>query len=104
MKTTYGVKWREIDAKTVEVATDVAGSTAAMRLHFDDGGDIVAASAPDRPRAVGKKAVPTPFAGDFSDYRDFGGIRVPTTAAVRWELADGPFVYFCGRITSFATA
>ena len=62
------------------------------------------ASAPDRPRAVGKKAVPTPFAGDFSDYRDFGGIRVPTTAAVRWELADGPFVYFRARINSFATA
>jgi hypothetical protein len=98
------LEWREIDAKTVEVATVVAGSRAAVRLHFDDDGDIVASSAPDRPRAVGKEAVPTPFAGDFSDYHDFGGIRVPTTAAVRWELSDGPFVYFRGRITSFATA
>lgn len=95
---------REVDASTVEVAASVGASRAAMRLHFDEAGDIVAASAEDRPRAVGKDVVPTPFAGDFADYRDFGGIRVPTTAAVRWELADGPFVYFRGRITSYTTA
>jgi hypothetical protein len=98
------LEWAEIDEKTVEVATSVTGLRAAMRLHFDATGDIVAASAPDRPRAVGKDAVPTPFAGDFGDYRSFGGVRVPTTAAVRWELRDGPFVYFRGRITSFAAA
>ena len=33
-----------------------------------------------------------------------GGVRIPTTAEVRWELEDGPFTYFRGRITSFAIA
>jgi hypothetical protein len=75
-----------------------------VRLHFDDAGDIVAASAQDRPRAVGRTAVATPFAGEFGDYQVFDGVRLPTTAAVRWELADGPFVYFRARIHSFATA
>jgi hypothetical protein len=97
------LEWREVDAKTVEVATVVAGSPAAVRLHFDEAGDIVAASADDRPRALGKTAVATPFAGEFGDYRLFDGVRLPTIAAVRWELAGGPFVYFRGRITSFAT-
>jgi hypothetical protein len=97
------LEWREVDANTVEVTTTIVGSRAAVRLHFDDG-DIVAASAQDRPRAVGKAAVPTPFAGEFGDYQLFDGVRLPTTAAVRWELSDGPFVYFRGRITSFATA
>ncbi len=96
------LEWREVDESTVEVATTIVGSRAAVRLHFDDDGDIVAASAQDRPRAVGKAVVQTPFAGEFGDYELFDGIRLPTTAAVRWELSDGPFVYFRGRITSFA--
>jgi hypothetical protein len=98
------LEWREIDEATVEVATMVGGDRAAMRLHFDAAGDVVGASADDRPRSVGKGVVATPFVGEFSDYQTFGGVRVPSTAAVRWELKDGPFVYFRGRITSFASA
>jgi hypothetical protein len=98
------LEWREVDGSTVEVATTIVGSRAAVRLHFDDDGDFVAASAQDRPRAVGKAVVPTPFAGEFGDYELFDGIRLPTTAAVRWELPEGPFVYFRARIRSFAVA
>ncbi len=29
-----------------------------------------------------------------------GGLRVPTRAEVRWELPEGPFTYWLGRITS----
>lgn len=96
------LEWREVDGETVEVATVVASSRAAMRLHFNEAGDVVRASAPDRPRAVGRDAVATPFVGEWGDYESFDGVRIPTTAAVRWELDDGPFVYFRGRITSFS--
>lgn len=96
--------WREVDDRTVEVATAVAGSRAAMLLHFDDACDIAAASAQDRPRAVGNSVVETPFAGEYGDYQVFDGLRLPTSAAVRWELPEGPFVYFRGRVTSFGTA
>jgi len=64
------------------VATRVAGSRALVRLHFDELGDTVAALAADRRRAIGKRSVPTPFAGEFGDYRSFGGVRVPTTGVV----------------------
>ena len=96
------LEWREVDAQTVEVASIVASSRAAMRLHFDEAGDVVRASAPDRPRAVGNGAVATPFVGEWGEYALFDGVRIPTTAAVRWELEDGPFVYFRGRVTSFS--
>jgi hypothetical protein len=96
--------WRQLGETTVEVALGLAGARPAMRLHFNDAGDIVAASADDRPRAVGDHAVATPFAGEFGDYQVFDGVRVPTAAAARWELEDGPFVYFRGQITSFLTA
>jgi hypothetical protein len=96
------LEWREVDERTVEVATSVAGERVAVLLHFDAAGDIVAASAEDRPRAVGKRAVATPFAGEYGDYQVFGRVRVPTKADVRWDLPDGPFVYFRGRLTELA--
>lgn len=96
------LEWRELDDQTVEVSATVAGARASICLHFDATGDIVGASAQDRPRAVGNRSLPTPFAGEFGDYKAFNGVRVPTTAEVRWELDDGPFIYFRGRVTSFA--
>jgi hypothetical protein len=47
-----------------------------------------------RSRREGKTSVPTPWGGRFSDYRELGGIRVPTRAEVRWELPEGPFTYW----------
>lgn len=92
------LEWREVDGETVEVATEVGSSRAAVRLQFDDAGDVVAASADARPRAVGKQTVDTPFRGEFRDYGIVGGARVPTAAEVRWELPDGPFAYFRCRL------
>lgn len=36
-----------------------------MLLHFDDAGDLVAASSQDRPRAVGNDVVEAPLAGEY---------------------------------------
>lgn len=96
------LEWRELDEATVEVATVVASSRIAVQLHFDAAGDVAASSAGARPRAVGKSTVDTPFRGEFGDYEVLGGVRVPTTGEVSWELPDGPFTYFRGRLTEFA--
>jgi hypothetical protein len=45
-------------------------------------------------------AVDTPFRGDFADYGVLGGVRVPRTAEVGWDLPEGRFVYFRGRVTA----
>ena len=98
-----GLEWRELDERTVEVATRVGPARVAVRLEFDAAGDIVSASTGERPRLAGKKIVPTPWGGVFSEYAVLGGIRVPTRAEVSWELADGPFTYWHGRVTSLET-
>jgi hypothetical protein len=36
----------------------------------------------------------------FSDYAEVGGVRIPTRAEVHWELPDGPFTYWRGRVTA----
>jgi hypothetical protein len=94
--------WRVLDESTVEVTTLIDGQRVVARLHFDAAGDIDAASAPARPRSVGKETVDTPLRGVYGEYRDFAGVRVPTTAEVSWLLPDGPFTYFRCRITGWS--
>jgi len=98
----HELHWREVDERTVEVATSVAGQRLAVLLRFDDAGDVVAASCDDLPRAVGTSSIETPWIGEFSNYAVLGGVRVPTRAEVRWDLPDGPFVYFRGQLTELA--
>jgi hypothetical protein len=102
MAVNTSLEWRTVDEETVEVATLVGTESVVARLHFGASGDIVAASAEQRPRLVGNKVVDTPFRGVFGMYRQFDGVRLPTTAEVSWLLPDGPFTYFRGRITKWS--
>ena len=93
------LEWRESKQNTVQVATTVGPAEAAVTLHFDEAGHIVGASAPDRPRQEGPRFVERAWRGAFADYRELGGVLVPTSAEVAWELPDGRFTYFRGRVT-----
>jgi hypothetical protein len=96
------LSWRVVDESTAEVTTLVDGQRVVALLHFDAAGDIVAASAPARPRGVGRQSVDTPLRGVYGEYQEFAGVRVPTTAEVSWLLPDGPFTYFRCRITGWS--
>jgi hypothetical protein len=95
----HQLDWRELDPATLEVSTLVGTNRVAVRLLFDEAGDIVGSSA-DRHYTVASPPVPTPWAGVFFDYKNIGGVRVPTRAEVHWELPDGPFTYWRGTVTS----
>ena len=90
--------WREVDERTVEVASG-KDTAAVVELEFDAGGDIVRATG-TRPFAVGKSFVPTPWGGDFGDYASFDGTRIPTYGQAWWELPEGRFVYWRGHINA----
>jgi Family of unknown function (DUF6544) len=92
------LSWREID--TVEVSAESPAGPARVRLIFENG-DIIRVEADDRPRAVGRRIVPTRWQGRCCDYREVDGCRIPTRAVVTWLLEDGPFEYWRGRITAF---
>jgi hypothetical protein len=98
------LEWRQVDESTVELATHVACDRVAVLLHFDAAGDIVGMSTDARPRMVGKQVVDTPWIGVFGEYRQFNGVRLPTTGEVSWLLPDGPFAYFRGRVTGWSAA
>ena len=94
------LEWCPLDERHVEVAAQVSERRLVVELEFDDGGDIVRSSSQMRLFEVGKRWVPTPWAGEFRDYELLGGIRIPTRAEVYWDLDSGRFVYWRGRVTS----
>ncbi len=79
-------------------AFDDGRTRAAVEFTVDDKGQVLGASAPDRPRAVGKLSVETPWSGSFGEYRTFDRVRIPSEAEVSWHLAEGQFTYWRGRI------
>jgi Family of unknown function (DUF6544) len=98
-KLNRNLEWREIEDDVVEVSTPVERKRVAVRLRFDTNGDILAAFA-TRPRVDGRRIVESRWLALFGEYDELSGIRIPTRAEVRWELADGPFIYWIGRITA----
>jgi hypothetical protein len=100
MRHNPALSWREIDAATVEVSAASPGGPARVRLIFEDG-DIARIEADDRPRAAGRRIVPTRWEGCCGDYREMEGCRIPTRAAVSWLLDDGPFEYWRGKVTAY---
>lgn len=92
------LEWAEVGEGRVEVASDVGGERVAVRLRFNDAGEIAETYA-ERPRAEAQNTV-TPWIGEYSDYKAFGEIIVPARGEVRWELPEGPFTYWRGTIAS----
>ena len=94
------LRWRELDARTVEVSADCSEGTASVRFRFDAAGDIRGVEADDRPMTVGNTTRPTRWVGTFANYRQLGRYRVPGYGEVGWVLPDGLFTYWHGEITS----
>jgi hypothetical protein len=97
------LRWREIDERAVEVQTTVGTGRPAVRLEFDETGDVVRCVADARPGTVGGRSVTARWGGELSDYDTLGGIRMPTRGAVYWDLPEGRFTYWRGQITSAQT-
>jgi hypothetical protein len=93
------LSWRDIEDGMVEVSTLVGGRAVSVRLSFDEVGLIRNVSG-IRPRVTGRTAIETPFTGRFGDYVELGGILIPGSAEVTWDLPEGPFTYWRGEVTS----
>jgi hypothetical protein len=72
-----------------------------VNFEIDTEGRVLSINAPDRPRAVGKSIVETPWSVIVGVYRDVNGIRVPTEAEATWCLTEGPFTCWRAKIVEF---
>jgi hypothetical protein len=94
------LEWRAAGERAVEVAASVRGERLAVTLELDEAGDVVRASAAARQRRTAAGWIPTPWGGEFGAYKLLGGVRIPTSAEVFWELGGDRFVYWRGTVTS----
>lgn len=92
------LEWQEIDNESVEVACRVGATRVAVRWRFNEDGDVAGVTGM-RPFLVGKTFVPRRWGGEFGEYATFRGIRAPISGQVWWDLPEGRFVYWRGRLT-----
>jgi hypothetical protein len=95
------LEWTEIGDSTLRVRDRTEDSAIVVDFEIGSDGRPLSCRA-DRPRAVGKRAVVTPWSGTFAEPREWEGLRVPTRLEAAWHVEDGPFTYVREEITSVA--
>lgn len=93
------LEWSAVDADTVRLRDRADGSGATVDLALDEARGAVTCRA-DRPRAVGKGTVTTPWEAVSDVPHEWSGMRVPTRIEVAWQLPEGRFTYFRAEITA----
>lgn len=94
--------WAVAEGGSAEVTTRLPDGPAMVRLIFDEAGDIAEIRASGRPsRDASGKTVLRDWRGNFTDYREIGGRRIPSAAEVGYIYDDGYEAYWRGRITGY---
>ena len=93
------VRWEAVDAHSARATLAQPGLPAAATFEFDDEGKPAILRA-ERYYADGKElARLLPWCGRCRDYREIGGVRVPTYVEVSWQLPEGEFSYARFQVT-----
>lgn len=92
------IGWLEVGDRSVEASLPIRDSRVLLQMNFGEGGEVESVWTAARPRKVGKTSEETPWGGEFGDYAELGGIRIPTRGAVYWDLPEGRFTYWSGQV------
>lgn len=94
-----GLEWKDTNHTSFEVRTLAGNQEVSVTFKLNEDNEITQASS-KRHYDVPDGFVEVPWRVDYSDYRDFGSVRIPTSAVATYEKSDGPWVYWKGKITS----
>jgi hypothetical protein len=86
------VTWEPVDAERARATLRVGGREVSATFRFGPDG-LPAGVAAERYRDVGGKGVLTPWGGEFGDWREVDGLRVPFRSEVSWVIDGAPFPY-----------
>jgi hypothetical protein len=99
-----GVRWEALDDTAARATLTDGATTVALEVRFDTAGLISSVRAAARYRTVQGVLVATPWHGRFWSYAVRDGIRIPLEGEAAWELPEGVWPYWRGRITQIAYA
>ena len=95
------LRWRDDTTDTLSVGAGTGETAAEVFLKLDTNGHIAGAFAPDRPRSATAPILPTPWHGQFSDYRLHGNLWLPFAGEVAWVIDGRVQPYWQCRIESW---
>jgi hypothetical protein len=95
------LRWRELTPNLLAVSAGSGDTACEVQLSLDGEGRVAGAFAPDRPRSPTAPHLPTPWRGQFSDYRRYENRWLPFAGEVAWEIDGKKTVYWQGRILSW---
>jgi hypothetical protein len=93
------MKWSAIDSSRALATLSDSGATVSMEFQFNNAGEITGVFTPGRYREVNGKYELTAWRGHFRNYQERNGMRIPLESDVEWQLPEGVFPYWKGRIT-----
>jgi hypothetical protein len=93
--------WTAVGAQMLQVRDSDDPTGTAVNYEIGEKGLPICGRA-DRPRLIGKKAVPTPWSATVLEFRERDGLRVATHLEAAWHLPEGAFTYYRSEVTSFA--
>ena len=92
--------WTGAGQAAFEVRSNAGEKQVMVRFEIDEQGDVVRAYSPARPYDVPGGYAEAPWFYEFSEHREFDGVRMPAVAVASFDRDEGPKEYFRGRLTS----
>jgi len=96
------LEWNDTNDSTFEVRTIIGDQEISISFELNGENEIIRASG-KRHYDVPNGFVEVPWYYDFSDYRSYDSVRIPTSAVATYEKSDGQWVYWRGIITSLVS-
>ncbi|NPD87912.1 MAG: hypothetical protein HGN29_04265 [Asgard group archaeon] len=93
------ISWEEIDSSSVKINIRDRGVKAEGVFTFNNLGEIIKYES-TRARDTKEGPKPTKWTGNFSDYKDFDGFRIPTYFIAEWNLPQEDFQYVRFKVNS----
>jgi hypothetical protein len=99
------LRWTMAGSRMAEVALETPAGPVRARFSFDEAGDILSVSVPDRPAKMPDGTLARmELRGTYSDYRRIGPRRVPARAEVGYVYPSGYNAYFRCELTGYELA
>ena len=93
-----GLEWSMTGDASFEVRAVLQKQPFSIAFKLNADNEIVQASSM-RHYDVPDGFVEAPWRVEFSDYQDFGSVRIPTSAVATYEKSDGPWTYWKAKVT-----
>lgn len=92
------IEWQPIDDRSARASLHQDGLPVSAMFEVDDEGKLTRLHALRYRDLGGGRSALSRWTGRYTDYREFGGFKVPTFVEVSWDLDEGPFSYARFRV------